>query len=155
MGALSQRIIAKVRGRGWEQLRGQFTQMAHLFLSVSPNADSDLHNSYVKFTVNSNPQSPAYAAIWLKTSKHLDVGLALPEEYEAEGLGPAPPGMTYKGLTKYFVVERGGVVPKGLTEWAGLAHQNVLAVEPLTAFMDHVAVSQLAAREGVSLRRAG
>jgi hypothetical protein len=155
MGALSQRIIAKVSGRGWEQLRGQFMQMAHLFLSVSPDADSDLHTIYVKFTVNSNPQSPAYAAIWLKTSKRLVVGLALPEDCEAEELSHAPPGMAYRGLTKYFVVERGGVVPRGLAEWAGLAHQNILAVEPLTAFMDHVAVSQLAAREGVSLRRAG
>ena len=71
----------------------------------------------------------------------------LPEEYDALELGPAPPRTFYKGLNKYFVVERGGVVPKGLAEWAGLAYQNVLAVEPLTAFMDRLTVEQLAARK--------
>ena len=55
------------------------------------------------------------------------VGLALPEEYEAEELGPALPGTMYKGLTKYFVVERDGAVPKGLAEWAKMAYQNALA----------------------------
>ena len=47
----------------------------------------------------------------------------------------------YKGLNKYFIVERGGVVPKALAEWVGLAYQNA------------VAGFQLAARE--KLRRAG
>jgi hypothetical protein len=155
MGVLSQRIIAKVSGPAWEQLRGQFVQVGQLLLAVSPDAHSDLITTYVKFTINSNPQSPAYAAIWLKTSKRLVVGLALPEDHEAEELGPAPPGMAYKGLNKYFVVERGGVVPKGLAQWAGLAYQNVLAVEPLTGFMDRLTVEQLAARKKVSLRRAG
>jgi hypothetical protein len=140
MGVLSQQIIAKVGGPSWEEIRGQFMQMAQLFSAVSPDADSDLLTSYVKFTVNSDPNSTVFAAVWLKTSKRLVVGLALPEEYEAEGLGPAPPRTFYKGLNKYFVVERGGVVPKGLAEWAGLAYQNVLAVEPLTTFMDHLAV---------------
>jgi hypothetical protein len=150
MGVLSQRIIAKVSGRGWEQLRGQFMQMAHLFLSVSPDADSDLHNIYVKFTINSNASCAVFAAVWYKNSKRLIVGLALPEEYEADELAPAPLRTFYKGLNKYFVVERGGVVPEGLAEWAGLAYQNVLAAEPLTAFM-----GQLAARGKVPLRRAG
>ena len=111
------------------QLRGQFMQIARLLLAVSPDADSELMTTYVKFTINTAPQSPVYAAIWLKNSKRLIVGLALPEEYEAEGLGPALPGTMYKGLTKYFVVERGGVVPKGFAEWAGLAYQNALSAE--------------------------
>jgi hypothetical protein len=155
MGVLSQRIIAKVSGPAWEQLRGPFVQVGQLLMAVSPDAHSDLITTYVKFTINNNPQSPAFAAIWLKSSKRLVAGLALPEEYDSLELGPAPLGMTYKGLTKYFVVERGGVVPKGLAEWAGLAHQNVLAVEPLTAFMDRLTLEQLAAREKVALRRAG
>ncbi len=126
MGILSQRFIAKVSGPAWESLRGQFMQIARSLLAVSPDADTELVSAYVMFTINSDPQSPVFAAVWLKTSKQLIVGLALPVEYEAE-LGPALPGTMYKGLTKYFVVERGGVVPKGLGEWAKTAYQNALS----------------------------
>ena len=57
--------------------------------------------------------------MWLKNSKRLIVGLALPEEYEAEGLGPRLPGTMYKGLNKYFVVERGGVGAEGPCRMGG------------------------------------
>ena len=146
MGILSQRILAKVSGPAWEQLRGQFMQIARSLLAVSPDADSELMTSYVKFTVHNDAGSPVFAAVWLKNSKRLIVGLALPKDYEAKGLGPSLPGTMYKGLNKYFVVEQGSAVPKGLAEWAGLAYQNALSVRPL-------ADSQLAARE--KLRRAG
>jgi hypothetical protein len=142
MGELSQRIIAKVSGPTWEQLRGQFMQTARLLLDVAPDADSDLRSTYVKFAINSDPKSPAYAAIWLKTSKRLIVGMALPEEYIAQELGPALPGTAYRGLTKYFVVERGGGVPEGLAEWAGLAYQHALSAEPVAGFTDHLFVRE-------------
>ncbi len=141
MGILSQRILAKVSGPAWESLRGQFMQIARSLLAVSADAESELMTSYVKFTVHSDASNPVFAAVWLKNSKRLIVGLALPEDYEAEGLGPSLPGTMYKGLNKYFVVEQGSAVPKGFAEWAGLAYQNA------------VADSQLAARE--KLRRAG
>jgi len=132
MVALSQRIVAKVSGPAWESLRGQFMQIARLLLAVSPAADSELMTTYVKFTVHSDPQSRVFAAIWLKSSKRLIVGLALPEECEAAELGPALPGTMYRGLNKYFVVERGSAVPAGLAEWAGQAYQNALsAAAPL------------------------
>lgn len=132
MGVLSQRAIAKVSGPAWEQLRGQFLQTARLLLAVSPDADSELLTTYVKFTIASEASSRVFAAVWLKSSKQLIVGLALPEEYDAAGLGPALPSTMYRGLTKYFVVERGNAVPKGLAEWARLAYQNASsAVESL------------------------
>jgi hypothetical protein len=86
-----------------------------------------LFNTYVKFTVDGEPESHVFAAIWLKSSKRLVVGLALPENYEAVQLGPAPPKMVYKGLTKYFAVEQGGTVPQELIEWAALAYRNVFS----------------------------
>ena len=105
MGELSQRIIAKVSGPAWEQLRGHFMQIARSLLAVSPDADSELMTTYVKFTVHAAPQSRVFAAIWLKSSKRLIVGLALPEEYEAEELGPSLPGTMYKGLNQ--ILRRG------------------------------------------------
>jgi hypothetical protein len=133
MGILSQRIIAKVSGPAWEQIRGQFMQIARSLLAVSPDADSELVTNYIKFTVNVAPQSPVFAAVWLKSSKRLIVGLALPKEYEAEELGSSLPGTMYKGLTKYFVIEQGGAMPKGVGEWAGLAYRNALAGLQLAA----------------------
>jgi hypothetical protein len=118
-------------------------QIARLLLAASADADSKLLNSYVKFTTNSDPNSFVYAVVWLKNSKQLIAGLALPEEYNAQELGPALPGTTYKGLNKYFVVDRGGAVPKGLAEWAGLAYRNALSAEPWAAVAG--VVDQLAA----------
>ncbi len=139
MGELSQHTIAKVSGPAWESLRGQFMQIARMLLAVSPEADSELFTTYVKFTINAAPQSPVFAAIWVRSSKQLIVGLALPEEFEAEELGPALPGTMYKGLTKYFVVEQGGAASKNLAEWAKTAYRNALAAVGI----------QLAAREKV------
>jgi hypothetical protein len=119
VGELSRHTIAKVGGPAWESLRGQFMQIARLLLAVSADADSELMTSYVKFTINTAPQSPVFAAVWLKSSKRLIVGLALPEDYEVEGLGPSLPGTMYKGLNKYFVVGQGSAVPKGVAEWGG------------------------------------
>ena len=147
MGALSQQIIAKLSRAAWEPLRGQFMQMARLLLAVSPDAHSTLMTSYVKFTTNSDANSPAYAAIWLKSSKQLVVGLGLPEDYEAEELGPAPLKMGYRGLNKYFVVEHANAVPKDFAVWAKTAYRRALSSEPwaiVTGFVDELAARETA-----------
>ncbi|MEI8376611.1 MAG: hypothetical protein WCJ35_27655 [Planctomycetota bacterium] len=77
MGELSQHTIAKVSGPAWEQLRGQFMQITRLLLAVSPDASSELVNTYVKFTTNSEPKTRIFAAVWVKSSKRLIVGLAV------------------------------------------------------------------------------
>jgi hypothetical protein len=107
----------------------QLLEICRKLLDVSPDATSEIVSYYVKFSVDSSLTSPTYAAIWLKNTKRLIVGLALPEGYEAEELGIALPGTTYKGLTKYFTVERGGEVPQNLGAWIELAYQNTLTSE--------------------------
>ena len=77
MGELSQRTIAKVSGPAWEPLRGQFMQISRLLLAVSPDADSELMTSYVKFTINTAPQSPVFAAVWFKKQQAVDRRLGL------------------------------------------------------------------------------
>lgn len=138
MAELSQRIIGKLGGACWEPLRSQFMQIGRLLLDVSPHADSELMTSYVKFTTKSDSNNPVYAAVWLKSSKRLIVGLSLPEDFDAKELGPALPGTTYKGLTKYFVVEPGGAVPKGISEWAKSAYHHALSAEPWATMVGFV-----------------
>jgi hypothetical protein len=129
MEDLLSELGARVESPTWEPLRRQLLEICRLFLNVSADAKSEIVSYYVKFTVGTAPTSSTYAAIWLKNTKRLIVGLALPEGYEAEGLGPALPGTAYKGLTKYFTIEPGGEVPKRLGEWVGLAYQNVLSAD--------------------------
>ncbi len=129
MGDLPQPVIAKVSGPAWEPLRGQFMEIGRLLMNVSSDTNCELFGSYARFTASIAPKSQPHAAVWLKTTRRLIVGLALPEAYEAEELGPAPLGTVYKGLTKYLTIERGGVVSERFTDWARMAYQNVLAVD--------------------------
>ena len=67
-------------------------QVSRLLLAVSPDADSELITTCIEFMVHSDANSSEYAAVWLKNSKRLIVGLALPEDYDAVDLGPARQG---------------------------------------------------------------
>ena len=129
MEDLLSELGARVESPAWEPLRRQLLEICRLFLNISADAKSEVVSYYVKFTVGTDPTSSTYAAIWLKNTKRLIVGLAMPEGYEAEELGPALPGTNYKGLTKYFTIEPGGEVLQRLGEWVGLAYQNVLLAD--------------------------
>ena len=63
--------------------------------------------------------------------KRLIVGLALPEDFEVEGLGPPPERIVYKGLTKFFVIEEGQAVPERLSGWAKRAYEEALSSDGL------------------------
>ena len=129
MGDLPQHVIAKVSGPAWEPLRGQFMEIGRLLMAVSSDTNCELFGSYARFTASIAPKSQPYAAVWLKSNRRLIVGLALPEGYEAEELGPPLPGTVYKGLTKYVTVERGGAVPDKFANWAKMSYQNVLSAD--------------------------
>jgi hypothetical protein len=127
MGQLSDKAVERVSGASWEPLRAAFLDISNKLLDVSPDAVGELTTIYVKYQVNTSPQAKVFAVAWLKTSKQIVVGLALPADYESSELGPAPAGMKYKGITKYFRVEPGGTVPSELPEWAKLAYQATLS----------------------------
>jgi hypothetical protein len=80
----------------------------------------------VKYQINNSPTAGVYAVVWLKDSKQIVVGLALPQDHESESLGPAPPRTNYKGITQYFTVKRGEAVPAQLPQWAMAAFQHAL-----------------------------
>ena len=124
---LSQDAIQRVSGPSWEPLKQAFFKISEALLSVSQEAAGVLTTIYVKYQVNSSPNSAVYAIVWLKDSKQIVVGLTLAENYESELLGPAPPRTKYKGINQYFIVKPGEAVPSELSQWAVAAFQNALA----------------------------
>jgi len=133
MGVLTQRVHDKLTTPKWRFLRDLFVQVSEAVLETSPDAQGDLAGTYVKFTTGPHPTSAAYAVVWLKVSapKRLIVGLALPEDFEAAGLGPPPEPVFYQGLTKFLVIEQGQAVPEGLAGWAKRAHEEALSSDGL------------------------
>ena len=133
MGVLTQRTRDKLSTPKWKPLRDFFLQVSEVILEVSPDVQGDLAGTYMKFTTGSHPASAAYAVVWLKVSapKRLIVGLALPEDFKAEGLGPPPERIVYKGLTKFFVIEEGQTVPERLSGWAKRAYEEALSSDGL------------------------
>lgn len=129
MGVLTQRAQDKLITPKWKSLWGLFVQVSEAILEISPDAQGDLAGSYIKFNTDSHPTSAAYAVVWLKVSapRRLIVGLALPEDFEAEPLGPPPEPVFYQGLTKFLVIEEGQVIPKELAGWAQKAYQEALS----------------------------
>jgi hypothetical protein len=132
-GVLTQRARDKLDTPQWKSLRHLFLQVSEVILGVSPNAQGDLAGSYMKFTTGPHPTSPAYAVVWLKVSapKRLIFGLTLPEDFEAEVLGPPPERIFYKGLTKFFAVKEGQTIPKNLSGWARGAYEEALSSDGL------------------------
>ena len=133
MGVFTQRTHDKLNTPRWKALRDLFVQVGEAILAVSPDAQGDLAGTYVKFTTGSHPTSASYAVAWLKVSapKRLIVGLALPEDFEEEPLGPPPERIFYQGLTKFLVIEEGQALPKGLAGWAKRAYAEALSSDGL------------------------
>ena len=129
MGVLTQRTRDKLNTSRWTGFRDLFMQVSEAVLETSPDAQGDSTGTYVKFTVDPRPTSAAYAVVWPKGTlpKRLIVGLALPEDFEAELLGPPPEPVFYQGLTKFLVIEEGQPVPQELSTWAKLAYDEVLS----------------------------
>lgn len=121
MGNLSERSWEKVSAPVLEQFRC----INDALLSVSPDAYGDLTTIYIKYSLSPSATSPVYAVVWVKNRNQLLVGLALPSSLSAPELTGSPPGIRYKGLTKYFVVKSGDPVPNQIGEWARLAFANV------------------------------
>ncbi len=132
-GVLTQRARDKLGTPQWKSLRGVFLQASEVILRVTPDAQGDLAGTYVKFTTGPHPTSAAYAVVWLKVSapKRVIVGLALPEDFEEEPLGPPPERIFYQRLTKFLVIEEGQAVPEALAGWAKRAYEEALSSDGL------------------------
>jgi hypothetical protein len=124
---LSNEAVQKVSGPAWEPLREAFFAISRTLLNVNSETAGVLATIYVKYQTSSAASSDVYAVAWLKTSKQIVVGLALPESVESDVLGPSPKGMFYRGITKYLTIKPGDQIPAELTSWAEAAYQSVVA----------------------------
>mgnify|MGYP001073156511 CR=1 FL=1 len=133
MGVLDQRAHDKLNTTQWKPLRDFFVQVAEVILGISPDAQGVSAGNYVKFTTGPHPTSPVYAVVWPKMSlpKRVIVGLALPDDFEAEPLGPPPERLLYRGITKFLVIYEEETMPKGLSEWVKRAYEEVLSPDGL------------------------
>jgi hypothetical protein len=133
MGVLTQRTHDKLNSSRWRSIRDLFVQVSEVIMAISSDAHGDLAGSYVKFATGPASTDPTYAAVWPRMSapKRLIVGLALPEDFEEEPLGPPPERIFYRGLTKFLVIEEGQAFPEGLSGWAKLAYEQTLSSDGL------------------------
>src|SRR5476651_434638 len=131
MGVLTQRVHDKLNAFQWTPFRDLFMQVSEVILGISPDSQGELTGNYVKFTTGSDPMSPVYSVVWPKVSepRRLIVGLALPEDFQAESLGPSPEPIFYRGLNKFLVIEKGQTIPEALSEWVKRAYEQTLSSE--------------------------
>jgi hypothetical protein len=131
MGMLTQRVRDKLNATQWNRIRDLLLQVSEVLVDVSPDAQGELAGQYVKFAADSHPSSPAYAVVWPKMSppRRLLVGLALPDDFDAENLGPPPEPVFYPGLTRFFVINEGEAIPVEFSEWARRAYGQTLLSE--------------------------
>jgi hypothetical protein len=124
---LSLDAIKRVSGPAWLTLKPLFLDISDVLLKVSTDSRGVLTTIYVKYQTTSDPSSPVFAVAWLKSSTQIVLGLALPDAVESPMLGPAPKGMSYRGITKYLTLKPGDDAPPELCLWAKQAFLNVVA----------------------------
>ena len=129
MQQLSEDAIKKVSGPSWVPLKQTFLDLSEALLSIDSTAIGELTTIYVKYLVPTSTEKKVYAVAWLKTSKSITVGLALPEDFEATELVSPPAGMKYPGLNRYLIILPGIALPDGLPRWAKIAHDSVLVTK--------------------------
>jgi hypothetical protein len=119
------RIDARVAGDAWQGQRDTFYRVHKLLLDVHPLASSELTTIYAKYKIDERPMSPVFAAVWLKSSQNVWLGLALPALLEDPATCSAPAGMKYKGLTTYIRITPDRELPADFNEWVFAAYKNI------------------------------
>ncbi len=129
MDGLDPRITDRLRGSTWDDIRETVVDISEQVLSAAPGTRAELTTIYAKFAVSHEVNSAVYAVVWLKTAKNVVIGFSLPDTFADDFLTDAPPGMMYKGLTKYFLVKPGTPVPTTVKHWARVAFNVASGVD--------------------------
>lgn len=124
---LDERARTRVSGPTWDRIRPNLERVHSALVAASPDARGTLTTIYIKYTSPETGEQP-YAVLWVKKSSELILGLALPEDFEAEALtGPAS-GIKYKGLTKFVRLTPDSEVPSALSNWIAAAVDQTKAI---------------------------
>src|SRR5438128_762712 len=111
------RIDERIRGSSWDSVRERFLAVHGMLLGVDENASSELTTIYVKYKITQDPLAAVYGVVWLKSSKQLWLGLALPDIPPHHCLVSAPAGMRYKNLNAYCRLDEMDRLPPEFTNW--------------------------------------
>ena len=125
MERLDKRALERIDGPAWDGLRSQFEAIHNMLISVSESVTGVLTTIYVKYATS--PTAKPFAVLWIKNSKQLALGLALPEHYGHPLLVATPSGHAYSGLNKFVVVANGDAVPPEMAEVIRAAYEHVSA----------------------------
>jgi hypothetical protein len=124
------RIDDRIRSERWDGVRAPFQRMHRHLLSLGECVQAELTTIYVKYTYSADPTAAVFAVIWLRNSKQIDVGLALPEGQVPGALASSVRGLRYPPLNAFFCVSAGDPVPNGFEEWAQAAYRFRVRADP-------------------------
>jgi hypothetical protein len=117
------RIAARISTKGWGALRPAFEEVHQSLLSADEGVTAELTTIYVKYKDGAQPNSPVFAVVWLKTTKRIDIGLALPDESFDVSLMQRPSSLRYPPLNSFITISPGDSVPERFAEWARVAFE--------------------------------
>jgi hypothetical protein len=107
-------------------MRSKLEKIHAAIVAVSPHAVGKLTTIYIKYTTPETGDAP-YAVLWVKKSTELTLGLALPENYSAEGLSGSPRTIKYKGLTAFLTITPCSEMSADLGQWIVDAYRHLLS----------------------------
>lgn len=111
-------IESKLATKGWDSLRPTFQHIHQILIGTSPTVSSKAETVYIKYRIQEGVFADVFAVVWVRTTKQLITGLALPPGYQHSILGPPPPRTYYPPLNSYFTLTAGQPIPEPLAEWA-------------------------------------
>ena len=117
------KINERLRSEAWNDLRPLFDEMHCTLLSLDEQVAAELTTIYIKYKYTDELLSQVFAVIWLKTTKRIDVGLALPKDAFDKELMSPPPRLRYPPLNAFFSLQAGDELPKEFSTWARQAYE--------------------------------
>lgn len=119
-----ERIDKKFQGKTWDDIRDKLMEIQKILFAVNDSVSSKLVKGYIKYQTSDRPLRQPFAVLWVKSAKHVVLGLATPKKIDHKNITCAPQGMTYKGLTSYLNITAEQHLPRELQHWVRAAYEH-------------------------------